>query len=266
MALVLAAVFFPPVSAANKTNATPSGGVGEFDEWAGQKDMSAYSVTVPPVTIRKMDEETARMYPGVVVIDPSITFPLVESIVYTNASPITTVDFQYLNSGEKSDSMISRQPAPGSGNMTAVMTSPAPSMTTSPIHPGMGGAHSEILTNMYPTVKGNAAIMEFISECGVGNWHEEQMNADFKSVHIPPANSCGKQLVFSVRKSAGRDDPTRIVDIWIIGANETWSGLMIPAYFRRWIPGVPIVVVSCTVIALALLVLLYRRIRRDRQS
>ena len=262
MALVLTAVFFPTVSAANKTNATPSGWVGEFDEWAGQKDMSAYSVTVPQVTIRKMDEEIVQMYPGVVVIDPSITFPLAESIVYTNTSPITTVDFQYLNSREKQGSTITRQPASGSGNNTVVTTSPAPGAIATSFYPGMGGAPSEILTNMYPAVKGNTVIMEFIGECGVGNWHEEQMNADFKSVHLPPAHSCGKQLVFSIRKSGGRDDPTQITDIWIIGADETWSGFMIPAFFRGWIPGVPLVIVSCAVIAIVLLALLYRITRQ----
>ena len=258
MALVLTAVFFPPISAANKTNATPSGWVGEFDEWAGQKDMSAYSVTIPTVTIPRMDAETARMYPGVVTIDPAITFPLVESVVYTNASPITTVDLQYLNSREKQGSTITRQPASGSGNNSVVTTSPAPGAIAPSFYPGMGGAPSEILTNMHPAVKGNTVIMEFIGECGVGNWHEEQMNADFKSVHLPPANSCGKQLVFSIRKSGERDDPTQITDIWIIGADETWSGFMIPAYFWGWIPGVPLVIVSCAVITIVLLALLNR--------
>ena len=94
---------------------------------------------------------------------------------------------------------------------------------TTPIYPGMGFAPVEQLTNMYPTVKNNATIMEYINECGVGSFHEEQMNANFKSVHLSPANSCGKKLVFAVRKSAGRDDPTRIAQIWIFGSNETWS-------------------------------------------
>ena len=52
----------------------------------------------------------------------------------------------------------------------------------------MGGAPVEILTNVYPTVKGNAPIMGFIRECGVVSWHEEQMNADFKTAHLYPAN------------------------------------------------------------------------------
>jgi hypothetical protein len=94
----------------------------------------------------------------------------------------------------------------------------------------MGGAPVEVLTNMYPTMKGNATIMGYFGECGVGTWHEEQMGVDFKSVHLIPANSCGKQLVFSARKSAGRDDATRIADVWIIGANETWSKSMDTVY------------------------------------
>ena len=101
-----------------------------------------------------------------------------------------------------------------------------------PIYPGMGDSQSDFY-GMYPIAKSNVAIMGFIGECGMGNWHEEQMNADFKSVHLPPANSCGKQMVFSVRKSGERDDPTRIRDIWIIGANETWSGSMSPVNARK---------------------------------
>ena len=264
VALVLAAALFPQTSAVNKTNVTPPGWVGEFDEWAGPKDMSAYNPVVPTVTPQRMNAETARMYPGVVVIDPSITFPLVESIVYTNASPITTVDLQYLNSREKPDSTISHQLAPESRNNSVVTTSPAPVTIAPSFYPGTGGTPSEILTNMHPAVKGNDAIMKFIGECGVGNWHEEQMNADFKSVHLPPANSCGKQLVFSMRKSGGRDDPTRITDIWIIGADETWSGSMIPVYSGGWIPLVHGVVVPCAVIALVLLALLYRMTRQER--
>ena len=86
------------------------------------------------------------------------------------------------------------------------------------------------LANMYPVVNDNIPIMGFIHECGVGSWHEEQMNADFKSVHVTPANSCGKQLVFSMRKSGGRDDPTRITEVWIISANETGSSTREPVY------------------------------------
>jgi hypothetical protein len=40
-ALMLGVVFVPLVSATNDTNPTPPGWVGQFDEWAGQKDMSA---------------------------------------------------------------------------------------------------------------------------------------------------------------------------------------------------------------------------------
>jgi len=80
----------------------------------------------------------------------------------------------------------------------------------------MGGAPEEVLTNMYPTVKDNTEIMGFIRECGVGTWHEEQMDAEYKSAHLAPADSCGKQLVFSIRKSAGREDSSQIAAVWII--------------------------------------------------
>lgn len=114
--------------------------------------------------------------------------------------------------------------------VAAIVPGTVSAAETPTIYPGMGGAPVEVLTNMHPTVKGNTIIMDFIRECGVGNWHEGQINADFKSVHLPPANSCGKQLVFSIRKSAERDDPTQITTIWIIGANETWSESMDPVY------------------------------------
>jgi len=156
--------------------------------------------------------------------------------------------------------------------VTAIVPGTVSAAETPTIYPGMGGAPVEVLTNMHPTVKGNTIIMGFIQECGVGNWHEEQMDADFKSVHLAPANSCGKQLVFSIRKSAGRDDPTQITTIWIIGANETWSDSMNPVYpsvidyrARGLLAGIrsdPVFVVVCTVIALGLLAILFRMMRR----
>jgi hypothetical protein len=150
----------------------------------------------------------------------------------------------------------------GGENTSTVITDPTPVTTATRIIPPGGGAPGEILKDMYPTVKDNAVIMEFISECGVGNWHEEQMNADFKSVHLPPANSCGKQLVFSIRKSGGRDDPTRITNVWIMGVNETWSGSMIPGYPGWWIPGVPGFVVMVAFLVIALGAALLAMVRR----
>jgi hypothetical protein len=114
--------------------------------------------------------------------------------------------------------------------VTAIVPGTVYAAETTPVYPGMGGAPVEILTNMYPTVKANAHIMGFIGECGVGSWHEEGMNADFKTARLFPANSCGKQLVFSIRKSVGRDDPTQIGNVWIIDVNETWSDTMDPVY------------------------------------
>ncbi|ADN36534.1 hypothetical protein Mpet_1781 [Methanolacinia petrolearia DSM 11571] len=85
------------------------------------------------------------------------------------------------------------------------------------------GAPVEILTNMYPTVKNNVTIMEYILECGVGSWYSEQVNDDFRSVHLSPADSCGKQLVFLERKYVERGDPAQIVAVWILDVNETWE-------------------------------------------
>lgn len=147
---------------------------------------------------------------------------------------------------------------------------------TTPIYPGMGGAPVEVLTNMHPTVKQNAVIMGYIGECGVGTWHEEQMDADFKSVHLSPANSCRKQLVFSLRKSGGRDDATRITGIWILGANETWSSSMDTVYPSGGISRIPAQVaetpnilsfyVTGVVIALALIGITFALIERKKKS
>lgn len=151
--------------------------------------------------------------------------------------------------------------------VTAIVPGTVHAVETTPVYPGMGGAPVEVLINMYPSVKGNAPIMGFIRECGVGSWHEEGMNADFKTAHLLPANSCGKQLVFSIRKSAGRDDPTQIGNVWIIDVNETWSDTMDTVH--PTIPGQPAgtqpapgFVVSCAVLALGLIMVLFSRMRR----
>ncbi|MDD4483878.1 MAG: hypothetical protein PHD55_05890 [Methanoregula sp.] len=114
---------------------------------------------------------------------------------------------------------------------TTVLFGAVSAANTTPVYPGMGGAPEEVLTNMYPTVKDNTEIMGFIRECGVGTWHEEQIDAEYKSAHLAPANSCGKQLVFSIRKSAGRESPFQIAAVWIINANETWSRSIDTVYY-----------------------------------
>jgi hypothetical protein len=158
--------------------------------------------------------------------------------------------------------------------VTAIVHGTVAATENTSIYPGTGGAPVEILTNMYPVVNDNIPVMGFIHECGVGSWHEEQMNADFKSIHVTPANSCGKQLVFSMRKSGGRDDPTRITEVWIISANETWSSTMKPvypingAYSILGITGnarnVPSIFIAGVVIALALIVILFALIRCEK--
>jgi transglutaminase-like putative cysteine protease len=74
-ALMLGAVFVPLAGATNNTSATPPGWVGEFNEWAGQQDMSAYNPTFTPVPVRKIDEKTLKAYPGLTMISPDIRFP-----------------------------------------------------------------------------------------------------------------------------------------------------------------------------------------------
>jgi len=147
---------------------------------------------------------------------------------------------------------------------------------TTQIYPGMEGAPAEVLANMHPTMKGNATIMGFIGECGVGNWHEGQIDTELKSVHISPANSCGKQLVFSLRKSTGRDDPTQITDIWIIGANEVWSKSMDTVYQGERTSQVPLqsvnasktmeIIATCAGIVLALTVIVFFLAKSRRRS
>jgi len=114
-------------------------------------------------------------------------------------------------------------PAPTAGsNSSLVTTSPTPITITTPVYPGMGAPIDE-LNGRHPSVRGDAAIQEYIRECGVGRWSEQKMDTGYISVHIPPGNSCGKQLVFTTRSAGGYDGPTQIIDTWIIGANETWS-------------------------------------------
>jgi len=105
---------------------------------------------------------------------------------------------------------------------------------TTPVYPGMGGAPVEILKNMYPCIRGNTVIMEYIAECGVGTWREERMRSGSKVAHLFPANSCGKQLVFFSTHDGERDDPKRVATIWILDASETWSETIDPVYPDWW--------------------------------
>jgi hypothetical protein len=142
------------------------------------------------------------------------------------------------------------------------------------LYPGIGSAPIEVLTNMYPVIKDNSQIIEYIHECGVGSWYEKQMNTAFKSIHVTPANSCGKQLVLSMRKSGGRDDPTRLTEVWIIEVNETWSSSTDPVYpIKGAYPtlgilgkarNIPPFFVAGVAIGLALIVILFALIRCEK--
>jgi transglutaminase-like putative cysteine protease len=109
VSLMLAAVFVPLVSATNVTNATdptPPGWVGKFDEWAGQKDMSAYNPVVKPDIIRKMDAETAKAYPGIEVINPAMKFPTGKNHVEVGKSSMNAAK------------IVFDKPVPKTGTMT----------------------------------------------------------------------------------------------------------------------------------------------------
>jgi hypothetical protein len=126
---------------------------------------------------------------------------------------------------------------------------------TTPIYPGMGDSQSDFY-GRYPIANSNALITQHIKECGIGPWYEKSMDTRYRSVHIPPANSCGKQLIFSVRNGAERDDPTQIADIWIIGANETWSGSMSPVNARKTpgfvMPGAILAIGLCAALSITM--------------
>jgi len=100
-ALMLAAVFVPIANATNETNPTPPGWVGRFDEWAGPKDMSAYNPVVTPVAVRKMDEKTAKTYPGVRVISTDIRFPTGNNVVDVQKSSMQTVKINFVRPASK---------------------------------------------------------------------------------------------------------------------------------------------------------------------
>jgi hypothetical protein len=169
-------------------------------------------------------------------------------------------------------SLAAPVPAAG-GNTTAVTISPAPVAIATPIYPGMG-APVDALNGRHPSVKGNPAIMEYITECGVGRWDEKKMDSGFISVHIPPGNSCGKQLVFLTRMAGGHDNPTQIIAVWILDVNETWSDTLDPVYPSVWdyrIQGIltgagklPPVFVAGVIIVLALIGIAFALIGREK--
>lgn len=109
-ALMLGAVFVPLVSATNDTNPTPSGWVGEFDEWAGQKDMSAYSVIVPDDPMKKIDAETAKKYPGTVFISPDMKFTTGNNHVDFKRSSMKAAKIIFDKPALKTDSMTKAGP------------------------------------------------------------------------------------------------------------------------------------------------------------
>jgi transglutaminase-like putative cysteine protease len=103
--LTLISVVFPCVNASNVTNPTPPGWVGQFDAWAGQKNMSAYNPVVTPVPIRTMDENTANTYPGVKVIKPGTLFSVTKGIVDEQHSSMKAAKINFVNPVSKTGSL-----------------------------------------------------------------------------------------------------------------------------------------------------------------
>jgi transglutaminase-like putative cysteine protease len=102
-AVMLVMVFVPLASATNQTNPTPPGWVGQFDEWAGQKDMSAYSVIIPTVPVKKMDAQTAKAYPGVEVISPDMKFPTGNNFIDVEKSSMKAAKINFVTPESKTN-------------------------------------------------------------------------------------------------------------------------------------------------------------------
>jgi hypothetical protein len=109
---MLGAVFVPLVSATNDTNPTPLGWVGQFDEWAGEKNMSEYNPVVIPVPVRKMDEETAKAYPGLKIISQDIRFPAGNNSVDVQKSTMKAAKINFVKPASKTGSMTKAVGAP----------------------------------------------------------------------------------------------------------------------------------------------------------
>jgi hypothetical protein len=109
---VLGAGFVPLVCATNDTNPTPPGWVGEFDEWAGEKNMSEFNPVVTPVAVRKMDEETAKAYPGLKIISPDIRFPAGNNSVDVQRSTMKAAKINFVKPTSKNGSMAKAVGAP----------------------------------------------------------------------------------------------------------------------------------------------------------
>jgi transglutaminase-like putative cysteine protease len=111
-ALVLAAAVVPLVYAANTTNPTPPGWVGTFDQWAGQKDMSAYNPIVSPVTVKKMDTKTARTYLGVKVISSGTRFTTGNDVIDEKKSSIRSAKINFIHSASRTGTMSTEATIP----------------------------------------------------------------------------------------------------------------------------------------------------------
>lgn len=109
--LLAATVLAMVAGATNTSNQTPPGWIGEFDEWAGKRDMSAYNPDFTPAPIKKMDPETAKMYPGVMVMDPDMQFPPADCYVVENIST-DSVEIKFAPPATEDETQAKPAPSP----------------------------------------------------------------------------------------------------------------------------------------------------------
>lgn len=109
--LLAATVLVMVAGATNTSNQTPSGWIGEFDEWAGKRDMSAYNPDFTSAPIKRMDPETAKMYPGVMVMDPDMQFPPADCYVVENIST-DSVEIKFAPPATEDETQAKPAPSP----------------------------------------------------------------------------------------------------------------------------------------------------------
>ena len=157
--LMLAAVFVPLVSATNETDPTPPGWIGKFDQWAGQEDMSAYSVIVPTVPIKRMDAQTAKVYPGVEVISPEMKFPTGNNVVDVQKSSMKAAKINFikpaLKTGAVKTATVVPMVAPEYGYFNWYWTQDTVAAQTVVIHNYGSTSASGLVSTPYPSRTGS---------------------------------------------------------------------------------------------------------------
>ncbi|WFN36692.1 hypothetical protein L1994_11225 [Methanomicrobium antiquum] len=89
--------------AAAQVNNEAPGWAGGSMELAGQKDMSAYNPVYTPPPLKKIDKETAKLYPGLVVLDSDINFSKADNYIVRNIS-MESVTIEFINPASEAES------------------------------------------------------------------------------------------------------------------------------------------------------------------